>query len=183
MNIYLFHGTGSTPESGWFPWLKRELVQRGHQVIVPAFPTPEGQTIAEWQAVLHRYPEPQSDSILVGHSAGATFALRVLERLKHSVQATFLVAGVTAPMGNDFDPILQDFLAQPFAWSKIRQNGGVMHVFHSSDDPYVPLAQAQTITEHTGATTHFATKAGHFNASSGYREFPDLLQLIGQLSK
>lgn len=182
MTFYLFHGTGSTPRSNWLPWLRDALEARGHRVIVPAFPTPDGQTVAEWMTVLSQYPPPDQQSVLIGHSAGATFALRVLERVTTPVRGAVLVAGVTDVMGNDFDPLLADFLAGGFDWPAIRQNGGELHVFHSSDDPYVPLRQAETMVAHTAAVAHFVATAGHFSSSSGYREFPELLELCVRLA-
>ena len=39
-NIFIIHGTEGYPEENWFPWLKKELEQKGHIVFVPQFPTP-----------------------------------------------------------------------------------------------------------------------------------------------
>ena len=29
--VVIVHGWGGTPEEGWFPWLRRELEERGHE--------------------------------------------------------------------------------------------------------------------------------------------------------
>lgn len=70
-NIFIIHGVDGTPEANWFPWLKTELEKHGHRVIVPQFPTPEGQTLENWLAVLKNYEEfITPDSIFTGHSLG-----------------------------------------------------------------------------------------------------------------
>ena len=96
-------------EENWFPWMKAELEKKGHQVIIPDFPTPSGQKIANWFAVFDEQAIPEISRaqaqnqpvILVGHSVGATFLLSVLERWPalEPAHATFLVAGFTGTLG------------------------------------------------------------------------------------
>ncbi len=43
-NVFIFHGSSGYPEENWFPWLKQKLEDKGLEVFVPKFPTPEGQS-------------------------------------------------------------------------------------------------------------------------------------------
>src|SRR5690349_20897890 len=105
-NIFIIHGVGGTPEENWFPWLKTELEKRGHHVIVPQFPTPEGQTLENWLAVLKNYEEfIAPDSIFIGHSLGVHFVLDVAEIYK--IGAAYLVATFYEPSDNKFDDMLR----------------------------------------------------------------------------
>ena len=45
---FLIHGWEGYPEEEWFPWLKKELKNRGFQVQVPAMPNPEYPKIEKW---------------------------------------------------------------------------------------------------------------------------------------
>ena len=107
-NIFIIHGVGGTPQENWFPWLKTELEQQGHHVIVPQFPTPEGQTLENWLKTLNNYEEFITlETIYVGHSLGVPFVLNILERFP--AKAAFLVAGFVGLAGNKFDDSMKTF--------------------------------------------------------------------------
>ena len=38
MKIFIIHGSFGNPGENWFPWLKIQLVNCGHEVITPTFP-------------------------------------------------------------------------------------------------------------------------------------------------
>ena len=96
-NVFIFHGTGGYPEENWFPWMKQKLEELGCKVIVPQFPTPENQTLKNWFKVLKDYEQLYNENtILVGHSLGCAFLLRVLEKYNIKIKAAFLIA---APIG------------------------------------------------------------------------------------
>lgn len=78
-NIFIFHGTGGYPEENWFPWLKEELEKEGMKVFVPQFPNPDKPKVSEWLNTLKEYERYlNEETILIGHSLGGIFLLRVL---------------------------------------------------------------------------------------------------------
>jgi predicted alpha/beta hydrolase family esterase len=176
-NIFIFHGVGGSPEENWFPWLKKELSERGYNVIVPQFPTPEGQTLENWLKVLDKYHEfINEDAILVGHSLGVPFALNVIECNK--IKAAYLVAGFYGKAGNDFDPGMASFAQREFNWQKIRENCKKFHVYHSNNDPYIKLEKAQQLAKKLQIEVTLIPDSGHINRSSGYLKFKRLLDDI-----
>jgi uncharacterized protein len=81
LRVVVIHGTFGNPSKNWFPWLADEVGRRGATAVVPAFPTPEGQSLSAWLEVAARKVEPlTSADVLSGHSLGAGFALCLLER-------------------------------------------------------------------------------------------------------
>lgn len=95
MKIAILHGTKGTPEANWFPWLASKLENLGHEVIVPRFPTPENQSLIVWRDVfVQSFGQLTKDTILIGHSIGAVFSLRLLEMSTCQIAATLLVAGL-----------------------------------------------------------------------------------------
>ena len=173
-NVFLIYGVGGDKQENWFPWLKRELESLGCNVIYPMFPTPKNQTLGSWQAVLDKYTDDLTpDSIVVGHSLGVAFLLNVLE--KHRVKAAFFVAGVSGPLENKFDGIMKTFSHRKFNWGKIKKNCRHFCVFHSNNDPYIPLEKGKDLAMRLGVDLMLVKGAGHFNEQAGFTTFPLLL--------
>ena len=182
MKIVIIHGAYGNPNENWFPWLKNELEKLGQEVFVPKFPTPENQTPENWCKVLQKdCPwEFGSDTILVGHSLGATYILNILNRERaESVKASFLVAGFTGDLGDpQFDNINHDFTHQDFDWDLIARTAGKITVIGGDNDPYVPKSEIENLARNLRVEPIFIENGGHLNAAAGYTEFPYLLNLI-----
>lgn len=184
MNVFIFHGTEGYPEENWFPWLKDKVEDEGHRVFVPQFPSPPvvPAKIAEWFAVLRAYEKNiDENTILVGHSLGGVFALRVLEKLEHPVRAVFLVG---APIG--IKPLRNyerdsSFSGFHFDWEKIKSKAKYFVVFHSDTDPYVDLENGKELAKNLGVELSFVPNAGHFNTKAGYIKFKELWKKLEPL--
>ncbi|MDO8443884.1 MAG: alpha/beta hydrolase [bacterium] len=177
--FFIFHGTGGYPEENWFPWLKEQLEKENCEVIVPQFPTPENQTPESWFKVLDQYRDKlDANTILIGHSLGGSFLLRILESLGSPVKAAFLVA---TPIG--IPPIVnwsgdKPFTGHPFDWAKIKKNSKHFAVYHSDNDPYVGFENGRQLAKNLGVELTFIPNSGHFNAKAGFLKFDDLLKQI-----
>ncbi|MFA5793104.1 MAG: alpha/beta fold hydrolase [Candidatus Gracilibacteria bacterium] len=178
-NIFIFHGTGGHPQENWFPWLKAELVAKGHNVYIPKFPTPEGQSLEAWLDVLKPYEDKiNEDSILIGHSLGGLFLLRVLERLQTKVKTTVFVGAPIGVKPIKFYESDEKFSGFDFDWDAIRTKATHFIVFHSDNDPYVSLANGELLAKELGTNLTFIPNAGHFNSASGYIKFEELLKFF-----
>ncbi|MDD5148166.1 MAG: alpha/beta hydrolase [Candidatus ainarchaeum sp.] len=164
----------------WFPWLKEKLEELGCRVFVPAFPTPENQSLQNWLAVFQEYQENlDNDSIVVGHSLGPAFLLSILEKAKKPIKAAFFIAGFTGSLGNhSFDEVNRTFVEKNFDWKKIRKNCKSFFVFNSDNDPYVPIEKGKELAEKLGTKLIIVKGAGHFNKAAGYTKFELLLEKI-----
>ncbi|MFH1670913.1 MAG: alpha/beta fold hydrolase [Patescibacteria group bacterium] len=202
-NVFIFHGTGGYPKENWFPWLKSELERLGCKVHIPQFPTPDNQTTETWFDVLDEYRKfLNEETILIGHSLGGAFLLRFLEEStsfvpltceelnepsgttdvkKTKIAAAFIIAapvGVTRTMFWDGD---KPFISHLFNWDAIKANCRHFCVFHSDDDPYVPLENGRDCAKQLEVDLNFIPNAGHFNAESGYSEFAELLEEVQKI--
>jgi len=181
---FIFHGTEGYPEENWFPWMKEKLEAKGLKVFVPQFPSPPGEpcSLEEWFKVLKDYEEQiDEDTILIGHSLGGVFTLRILERLDHPVKAVFLIGtpvGVRPILNYDRD---QAFGGFEFNWEKIKKNSSHFTVFQSDTDPYVGLGNGEQLAKNLGCELTFVPNAGHFNAKAGYTKFDTLLDKIEKI--
>jgi uncharacterized protein len=177
LRFVILHGSYGHSRENWFPWLAERLREIGHDVVVPQFPTPVGQNLSTWLEIFDREAGLLSaQSVLVGHSLGAAFIIRVLERIASPVGAAFLVAAFFGPVGLPaFDSINATFVSEPVNWSRVKRSAKSFFVYGSDNDPYVRLDSCQRIAEQLGARFAVHHDAGHFNSESGYTSFPALL--------
>ncbi|MES3032121.1 MAG: alpha/beta fold hydrolase [Patescibacteria group bacterium] len=183
-NAFIFHGTEGHPQDNWFPWLKEKLEAQGCKVFVPQFSSPEGvpAKISEWFDILKSYEkEINENTILIGHSLGGMFALKVLEQLKHSIKSAFFVGtpiGVKPILNYDRDNSFSGF---DFNWKVIKSRAKNFTVYQSDNDPYVSLDNGKKLAENLGVELTFIPNAGHFNKRAGYLTFPALLVKVEEI--
>jgi predicted alpha/beta hydrolase family esterase len=179
-NVIILHGTGGSPEENWFPWLAENLRSKGHKVFVPRLPTPENQSMYKWHAALVTQVEKMGkDTILIGHSCGATFLLHVLEALAEPVEQSIFVSPFIEKLGHKyFDNLNETFVNHEFDWDLIKKNAGQITLLYGDNDPYVPVSAAQKVADGLDTPLTIIPNGGHLNAEFGYTEFPKLLELI-----
>lgn len=179
MHFLFLHSTGGNPNETWFPWLANELQKRKHSVLVPRFPTPEGQNLENWLITMQPYWKVfDKELVLIGRSIGAPFALRLLEKSPVKIKAAFLVCGFASDLGlPEFSPLINSFISAPFNWQKIRANCGKFFIYNSDDDPYIPLEKGEEIARNVGSKMRVFPNRGHF----WDEEFPELLKDIETL--
>jgi len=182
LRVIVLHGAHGGPNTNWFPWLQAAVGANGIEVLRPQFPTPYGQSLEAWldaydQAVATLATAP---TVLVGHSLGAAFALRLAERTTKPFAGLLLAAPFVGALGLPaYDPINQSFFARPFDWSGIRKNmGGMCVCWAGDDDPYVPLSRSEDVAEGLRAPLEVVPGGGHLNSETGFTEFPQLRDAI-----
>lgn len=179
LNAFIFHGTAGYPDENWFPWLKEKLQAKGLEVFVPQFPTPEGQSLEAWLEVLKPLMDKiNNETILVGHSLGGVFVLKLLEKLNKPIKLAVIVG---TPIGEgQIKNFEQDksFAGFEFNWNKIKMNAKHFIVYQSDNDPYVSLENGQELARHLGVNLTFIPNAGHFNKAAGYLSFDDIYSKI-----
>ncbi len=182
--VLIFHGTEGYPEENWFPWLKGVLEGKSVKTSVPQFPSPKDlpAKVDEWFQVLKDYQKSfNEDTIIVGHSLGGVFLLKILEKLDKPIGTAVFVGtpiGVKPILNYDRD---KSFAGFDFDWEKIKKNARNFIVYQSDDDPYVGLANGEELARNLGVKLSFIPGAGHFNTKAGYTKFEDLQKKLESL--
>lgn len=180
--VIILHGAHGGPDTNWFPWLHTVLEAETIEVLRPRFPTPEGQSLAAWLDAYDRTVKslPFAPTVLVGHSLGAAFALRLIERAVEPVAGVFLAAGFIGVLGlPDYDTINHSFFVAPFAWPAIRERKGrVFRCWAGENDPYVPLSRSTDMATALDAPLEIVSGGGHLNSEAGFTTFPQMRDAI-----
>lgn len=181
----ILHGAGNNSQGNWFPWLKRELESKGFDVWAPDLPNADEPNQAAWLQTIFNNWKFNEESILIGHSAGSTLILRILERLpkKTIVQSALLVAG-TVELGTkpEYFQYKRSLVADPFNWEKIKAQCKNFTFIHSDNDPYeCGSNQGEIMYKHLGGKLIIKPGEGHFNLEMGekYRQFPLVMEIVG----
>jgi leucyl-tRNA synthetase len=81
--VIIIHGFEGNPDIGWKPWLKRTLEGFGYEVLSPELPNAAHPDFDETMDFLERQTDDFGpDDVVIGHSLGGHFALKLCERKK-----------------------------------------------------------------------------------------------------
>lgn len=170
----IFHGTGGNPGVAWYPWLAARLTERGYDVEVPHYPGINIEPIAEFLPKVLKAHTFDEQTVLVGHSGGASLLLALLEHVQ--VDQAILVAGYCTQPNDSDEPVLQP----SYDWSTIRGNVRDAYFINSRLDPYgCDEHQGRAMFDRVGGT-QIVRDDGHFgDYNQAYDEFPLVDRLIG----
>lgn len=192
-NALILHGTDADHTQNWFPWLGKELEDRGWIVWTPDLPHAEAPSISRYNEFLVKQLNKvvrvggfekrrsfNSQSIIIGHSSGAVEILGLLNEieLNEPLAACFLVGAFRGDLGWES---LKGMNAD-FDFEKIKSKSKKFVFIHSDDDPYCPLEDAKYLSGQLDGTLIVIPGQKHFTASldPAYTEFPRLLEIIEQ---
>jgi predicted alpha/beta hydrolase family esterase len=173
-NAILMHGYLGTPDNFWFAWLKRELAAQGFTISAPQFPDADKPSVAGWGGYALENMSFDSDTVLIGHSAGCPTILSILEKIDRPVFRTILVAGfIRLKDMKDGDAMLMDDARD---WDKIKRNGRDFFMLNSDNDPWgCDHHQGEALRQKLGGTLIVKTGDGHFGSKvfdQPYDTFP-----------
>lgn len=179
-NALLLHGTSGDHNDNWLPWLERELKGRGYRVWNPDLPGANKPNIQRYNEFILPRWKFDKDSIIIGHSSGAVAILGILQNLQKNVviKRALLVAGFTDNLQWD---ALDDLFLVPFDWKRIKKKAKDVVLFHSDNDPYVPLNHGKKLEVNLDAKLVFLPGQFHFSVSSGGDRFKQLPELLPYL--
>lgn len=171
-------------DSDCYPWLRRQLVERGFRGELATAPLqpPDAPDLAATVAVVREQLGPAAQAartLVLGHSVGAQAVMRAVAELLEGahVGAVLLMAGwwdVDRPW-----PTIMPWIETPFAWDRTRIVARSRVVLLSTNDPFTADAARtrRLFEERLGADVRTHEGAKHFNAS----EEPAVLAAASEL--
>jgi predicted alpha/beta hydrolase family esterase len=172
VKVILIHGNGGADAGDhWLPYLERELSALGLDVINRTFPDNVKARARFWLPFLEQLGAGE-DTILIGHSSGAVAAMRYAET--HRLLGSVLVGVCHTDLG-DGGEAASGYYTSPWQWEQIRDNQQWIAIFHSSDDPLIPVTEARFVAARLKCSYFEFTDRGHFVET---REFSEVVQFV-----
>lgn len=191
--VFIVHGWDGYPEEGWFPWLKKELEEKGFEVFVPQLPDSENPRIENWvPALAGEVGMPDENTYFVGHSLGCQTIARFLEGLPEGVKVggAVFVGGYfnRLTLGEEEnDPeikkLADHWLSAPIDLRKVRSHLSQSVAIFSDDDYYVPPDNQDDFREDLGSEIIVESGKKHFSENDGITKLPIVLDSVLKLSK
>jgi uncharacterized protein len=179
----ILHGTDGDPNANWFPWLKKQLEDKGYKVWVPHLPNNHTPNRQVYNDFLHSGGWDFTDNLVFGHSSGAVSVLNLLEDTRTPKIKAGILAGVWSHMEGtelDFEQFKDLFTPRGFNFRLIKQKASKLIFVHGDDDPHCPLDQAQWLAKQTDSQIIIIPGGKHFSVSTNptYTEFPKLVEIL-----
>ncbi len=179
-NAIILHGIGSHPGEFWFPWLKKELEKKGYQVWVPKLPDKDNADIDIQLPYIFKKGIFNKETVLIGHSSGASLILAILDALKVKINKAILVSGFLLRGGQRPVKAVKD--EDKYNWKKMKTGAGKIIFINSNNDPWgCDDKQGRRMFDHLGGTQIILNNEGHMGSvyyKQPYKKFPLLLKLI-----
>jgi predicted alpha/beta hydrolase family esterase len=186
--VFIIHGWGASPQDDWFPWLKKELDQKGFEVFVPEMPNTEKPKIEEWVPFLaDLVGKPDENTYFVGHSIGCQTIMRYMEKFDDiKIGGIVFVAGwfnLINLESKEEEEITKLWIETPINIEKIKNISKKIVAIFSDNDPVVPLDDNKIFKKELEAEIIIEHNKGHFNKSDGITKLLIVLEKILEMSK
>lgn len=182
MTILILHGVDGKAGDHWERWLHDQLLAQGHTVLMPTLPHSEHPERNEWFSEVKSLLNEiiLDDLVIVAHSLGVPTALDFIESSPRKIAALISVAGFSSNYGSELN---EHFMSKKsIDFTKVREHLNQSFVLYGDTDPYVPQEILQDLAKQLGVIPLVFPNGGHLNTDAGYTEFPEILQIIEQLS-
>ena len=186
--VIICPGNGCTniKRSNWYGKFHEQLQDLGIPSVCENFPDPHRARRTQWIPFIRKKaeeasPDDPSNIVLVGHSSGAQATLRYAEQ--YPIKAAVLVAATYSDLGDDGERASGYYpqkdgngnITNPYLFADMKQNCPVWYQFHSNDDPFIPLHEAEQIRDGLGLGETYKMLPGR---SHFFEIFPELLEIF-----
>lgn len=165
-HIIFIHGSSSSPEGNWFPYVSNKLNELNISHSIPQMPDPGHPDAVDWVERLSEEVGKYQDHqlILVGHSRGTRTIQLYLQQTELYFKQVFLIA----TWGNHPDNYQYtktsghpELWADDIDFSKVKDKAEKFVVVHSVNDKILPFFHAQNCAKSLDAKLVTTQGRGH----------------------
>ncbi len=186
-NAIIIHGTDGVLEDHWQPWFKKCLEKANYQVFVPQFPDNSRPNYQKWSQIIKEQLPSFADGILVGHSAGTTVILRLLEEdWFPKVKAVVLVGTfvneklVVNQDWYDSEQFVHLLPKNSFDLAKIKAKCDHFYFVHGDNDPYCDYQDAKEFCQKLDGKLVTIKNGHHLGSERNLTELSEVIDLMKQ---
>lgn len=156
--VIICPGNGCTNirQSNWYGTLYHKLAEKGITTYCEDFPDPLHARRDRWVPFIRSLAEKEGNPesvVLVGHSSGAQASLRYAEQ--YPLHGIVLVSATYSDLGDAHErasgyypqPSGGGKESNPYRFDHMKENCKNWCQFHSDDDPFIPLREAERIRD------------------------------------
>lgn len=177
-NAIILHGISSNPNDFWFPYIKHQLEKKEYKVWIPQLPQADNPDIKVHVPFILKDGKITKDTILIGHSSGASLILAILDEINIQIKLAILISGFLIKGGQRPPNAVK--LENKYNWKKIKRNVKKIVFINSTNDPWgCNDKQGRKMFNHLGGL-QIINNDGHMGSMSfnqPYREFPLIIKL------
>lgn len=183
----LVHGWEGDPENNWFPWLKKELINRGYEVVAPQLPDSDHPKMEPWLKTLtEAASEVDEQTVFIGHSVGCQTIFRFLENAPEQTKINKVIC--VAGWFLLFDEALETeeekemaapWLTKPIDFAKVKAKVKKIIAIFSDNDQYVPFEENKKFFQNNlKAEVYLVPGQWHFDDVHNIKELPRILDFV-----
>jgi len=191
MNCIIVHGCPGDEERAmdvqrrtydkhWIPWLKKKLLEKKIETLVPLMSKPWAPNYKDWKKDFDKL-EINEDGVLIGHSCGCAFLVRWLGETKKKIKKLILIAPWKIA---DEEKHKKSFeLKKEFYNYEIdkcvKENIEEIIIFTADDEEEDGKKSVKIFHDILGGRIIELKNHGHFTfGDMGTKEFPELLKEV-----
>jgi len=183
--VVIAHRWSGSSKSDWYPWLGRELEEKGHKVIIPEMGDTDKPTISEWVGNLREaIGEQNEDVYIIAHSISCQTTMRYLSNINRQLGGVVFVAPwfhLKNLEDEETREVAKPWLETSIDLVKVKKQAGKLVCFFSDNDPYVPLSDKDVFAYELGAEVILMKSMGHFTEDDGVKELPSVLEAVEKM--
>ena len=180
------HGMSGSMDISFGVWLKEELKKLGYQIFQPDFTVGKDITLESWIKTMDELKAEINDSsIFICHSLSCLFVVKYFAKNNISNKLIISVAGGLSEKSEvkpGFEHLIP-FLLTDKEVATFNKLGNTLYNFYSDNDHIYSLKHLENYNKKLNAVPVLLPNKGHFGASSGVKEVPEIIEIIKKTRK
>lgn len=185
-NLIIIHGYNGGIDHTFGPYIEKEAEKRDIKVYSPKFPLAQEATYKGWKEIFDKYVKEgiiNENTIMIGHSIGATFIPRYLADHNLSICLYIGLAGFLDDCSGreEISRVFYRFKPKDEEAKKSITLMNHRYAIYSDNDHINPKEELERFADFYEAKKVFVPGIGHMGQKVKIREIPQIIQIIDEI--